>query len=173
MYFSLFFIANIGPPSNAGSAWLTENVLLCKVRVLCLLHFLAKLKTELPTIDVNISFVCSRHCVSHKLRYFMSRRLTSFVRNSARLSFPTIHHSRFVLFLLEPNTGCSFVIGKPWLVQSWPKLQTRRPEPSPGLTTGFSPARPGRPVNKFWETTLARPSPRVDGGGRYFKDGPR
>ena len=167
MYFSLFFIANIGPPSNAGSARLTENVLLCKVRVLCLLHFLAKLKTELPTIEVNISFVYSRHCVSHKLRYFMSRRLTSFVRNSARLSFPTIYHSRFVLFLLDQH---SFVIGKPWLVQSWPKLQTRRPEPAPGLTTGFSPARP---VNKFWETTLARPSPRVDGGGRYFKDGPR
>ena len=103
MYFSLSFIANIGPPSKAGSAWLTENVLHCKVRVLCLLHFLAKLKTELPTIEVNISFVYSRHCVSHKLRYFMSRTLTSFVRNSARLSFPTIYHSRFVLFLLDQH----------------------------------------------------------------------
>ena len=87
----------------------------------------AKLKEELSTPEGNLSFVYSRHCISHKLRYFMSRTLTSILRNSARLPFTNIYHSRFVLLLLDQHPVLlSFSANLGWLIFG------RNPKPAAG-----------------------------------------
>ena len=105
--------------------------------------FLAKLKTELPTIEINISFVYSRHCISHKLRYFMSRTLTSTLQNSP-VGLSTEEATMAALPRIIPriiycqtNTLCYFVICKPWLAQIWTKPQTGCRALPLGLTTRF------------------------------------
>ena len=112
----------------------------------------AKLKEELSTLEGNLFFVYSRHCISHKLRYFMSRTLTSILRNSARLPFTNIYHSRFVLLLLDQHPVL-FRYLQTLVGPDLDETPNRLPGPAPGFDGRISPPWPAL--------------------GRNFKDGPR